>query len=197
MEITRKEAEDVLQQVDQVAKEVHGKLAYGRAGPILTIWGCIWIVCFTLGHFAPKSSGVAWLVGDAIGIVASIYIGMRGRTATVRRDSSKRLGWKMFWFWVFLFVYGDIWLAVLWPWRGEQLGVFLITLVMFAYVMIGLWSEMKFLLWLGLSITLVAGAAYAISLADPRYLRYLDLWLGCTCGTALLASGLYLTFRWR
>ena len=35
--------------------------------------------------------------------------------------------------------HAKIWLAVLWPWRVEQAGLFLVTLIMFAYVVMGLW----------------------------------------------------------
>ena len=67
----------------------------------------------------------------------------------------------------------------MWPWRGEQLGMFVVTLVMFAYVVMGLWLDMQFLLRLGLLGTLLAGVGYVFSRAIPGYL---DLWLGFTCG---------------
>jgi hypothetical protein len=104
------------------------------------------------------------------------------------------MGWRLFWFWLFLFVYADIWLAVLWPWQAQQLGMFFVTVVMFAYVVMGLWLEMPFLMWLGLAVTGLAGAGYLLSFIAHGYL---DLWLGAACGSALLAAGLYLTLRWR
>ena len=56
---------------------VRDKLNYDVAGPSLIVWGAIWIVCFAITHFAPTISGLAWLVGDTIGIAASIYIGFK------------------------------------------------------------------------------------------------------------------------
>jgi len=195
MEVTEKQAQEALQDVESVAKSVQRKLAYGIAGPILVLWGVVWIVCFALTHFAPQVAGWGWIVGNSLGIVGSLYIGTRGaRAGAVRSESSKRMGWKLFWFWFLLFIYGDIWLAVLRPWRGEQLGMFLVTLVMFAYVVMGLWLEMRFMLWLGLAVTVLAGAGYVFSFLVPGYL---NLWLGLTGGSALAASGLYLTLRWR
>ena len=100
----------------------------------------------------------------------------------------------MFWMWLLLFLYGEIWLVVLWPWRPEQLGVFGVTLVMFAYVIMGLWLELRFMLWLGLGVTAAACAGYVLSFLVPGYL---NLWLGLAGGSALLVSGLFLTLRWR
>jgi len=195
MEVTGKDAQEALQDVESVARSVQGKLAYGIAGPILVLWGVVWMVCFTITHFAPQVAGWGWLVGDGLGIVGSLYLGTRGaRAGAVRSESSKRMGWRLFWFWFFLFIYGDIWLTVLWPWRGEQLGMFLVTLVMFAYVVMGLWLEMRFMLWLGLAVTALACAGYVLSFLVPGYL---DLWLGLAGGSALAAGGLYLMLRWR
>ncbi len=195
MEVTEKQAQEALRDVESVAKGVQGTLAYGVAGPILVLWGGVWMVCFSLVHFAPQLAGWGWLIGNSVGIAGSLYLGrFRAKAKAVRSETSKRIGWRLFWFWFFLFIYADIWLAVLWPWRGEQLGMFLVTLIMFAYVVMGLWLELRFMLWLGLAVTALACVGYASSFALPGYL---DLWLAFTGGSALLASGLYLTLRWR
>ena len=195
MEITPKEAQELLRETDSVVKDMRAKLAYGVVGPILIAWGAVWIVCFAITHYLPTISGTAWLVGDAFGIAASVYLGYRSaRGGAVCSEASKRLGWRLFWFWLLLFLYGDIWLAVLRPSSWEHIGLFIVTLVMFAYVVMGLWLGMRFLLWLGLLGTLLACAGYVFSIAVPGYL---DLWLGLTCGTALFGSGVYLTLRWR
>ena len=74
MEVTGKEAQAALQDVESVARSVQGKLAYGRAGPILTLWGVVWMVCFALSHFTPQIAGWGWLIGDSGGIVGSLYL---------------------------------------------------------------------------------------------------------------------------
>lgn len=174
---------------------MQAKLAGSIAGPIMVVWGVVWVVCFSLTHFAPRVAGWGWIVGNSLGIVGSIYLARRSaRTQAVRSESAKRTVRRLFWFWFLLYIYADIWLAVFWPWRGEQLGMFLVTLVMFAYVVMGLWMESRFILWLGLAVTVLAVAGYVLSFLVPGYL---DLWLGLAGGSALLASGLYLTVRWR
>jgi hypothetical protein len=195
MDVDDKKARDALRDVEAAARSIRGRLAYGIAGPILALWGAVWIVCFALVHFAPRISGWGWIIGDALGIAGSIYIGHCHKNAAgVRSESSKRLGWRLFWSWLFLFVYAGIWLAIFWPWNGQQLGMFLVTVVMFAYVVMGLWLEMPFLMWLGLAVTTLAGAGYLLSFIGHGYL---DLWLGVTCGSALLVAGLYLMLRWK
>jgi hypothetical protein len=195
MEVTERQAEETLEDLESIAKGVHSKLAYGMAGPIIALWGAVWMVCFALTHFVPQIATWGWIVGDGLGIVGSVFLGRyRAKSRAVRSESGRRLGWKLFWFWFFLFLFADIWLAVLWPWRPEQFGMVVVTLVMFAYVVMGLWLEMRFLLWLGLAVTALAGAGYLLSFQYPGYL---DLWLGLSGGSALLASGLYLSIRWR
>jgi len=195
MEVTQKQAQEALQDVQTVTTDIRGKMTYGMAGPILILWGVVWIVCFAITQFAPRIAGWAWLVGNGLGIAGSLYLGrLRAKAQTVRSNSAKRIGWRLFWFWLLLFLYAAIWLAVLHPWRGEQLGMFLVTLVMFAYVVMGLWLEMRFMLVLGLAVTALAGAGYALSFLVPGYL---NLWLGLAGGSALLASGVYLARRWR
>lgn len=195
MEITAKEACQALQGAESIAKGVREKLLYGFVGPILILWGAVWMVCFAISHFAPHIAGWGWLIGAGLGDAGSIYIGRRRKKAgMVRSEASRRLGRKLLAFWLFLTLFGGIGLAMLWPWRGEQLGAFLVTQVMFGYVVMGLWMDKPFLVWLGLAVTALAGTGYALSFFVPGYL---DLWLGFTGGSALLASGFYLTLRWR
>jgi hypothetical protein len=194
MEVTRDEARDTLRDVESVAQLVRGKLATGMTGPILIVWGAIWATCFALTHFAPAAGSWAWLAGDALGIAGTIWLSRRAGVEAVRSAAAQRLWWKVFWFWFLLVLYANIWLAIFWPWRVEQVGLFLVTLIMFAYVVMGLWLGSRFLLALGLAVTALAGVGYVLSFLVPGYL---DLWLGSTGGLALLVSGLYLTLRRR
>ena len=195
MEITRDQAQELLQAADDAGRNMRTRRAYGPVGPILMLWGVVWIVCFSIARFAPAASGWVWLVGDALGLVGSIYLGWtRERAEGERSAASKRLGRRLAAFWFLLFIYGDIWIALLTAGRGANISCFVVTLVMFAYVVMGLWLERYFFLWLGLLVTALAGVGYGLALAE---LVDLDLWLGLTGGAALFASGAYLAWRWR
>ena len=81
-----------------------------------------------------------------------------------------------------------------WPWNGDQIGVFLVTLVMFAYLVMGLWLEVPFLTGLGLAVTALAAGGYFASMFF--FPGYLSLWMAVTGGGALLSSGIYLVRKW-
>ena len=64
-------------------------------------------------------------------------------------------------------------------------------LVMFGYVVLGLWLESAFLLMLGLAVTALTIAGY-LFLAETFNLG--ARWMG---GGALFISGLYMRLKWR
>ena len=196
MGVTSERASELLDQVDYVARTTRDRAIYDGVGPILILWGVIWTVCFCVTHFAPTAFAWTWLIADAVGIPATVYLGwIRPRGGPILSESAKRQGRKLLWFWFLALVYGSIWLVILWPWRTEQFGLFWVTFVMFAYVVMGLWFEMRFLLWLGVAVTLItAGGSILLFLFVPGYL---NLWLGLSGGLSLAGSGLHLMRRER
>ena len=195
MSVTRREAAEALGEVDQVQRTVRDRASYAIVGPILLVWGCVWLACFNITHFAPRWAGWGWIVGNMVGMAGTIVFGwLHPRARVVRGESFRRVSRRMFWSWLLLFVYADIWLAVLWPWRGEQLGVFGVSLIMFAYVLMGIWFEMRVMLWLGITVTVLACAGYAVNMLVPGYL---NLTLAATGGLGLLGAGAYLCRYWR
>ncbi len=194
MEITQQQASDALEDIKKADSEIRGELKYRSAGDIMILWGIIWLACFCISHFAQQFAGWSWAIGDGIGIAATALIAWRAaRHSPVKSQSARRAGWRVGLFWFALFIFADVWLAVLWPWRGVQLSVFVVTLVMFAYVTMGLWLEMWFMVWLGLIVTALAAGAYFLWLEMPIGL---NLWLGILTGGALLISGVYLRRKW-
>ena len=195
MQVTQQQATQALEDIDKVGRKVCDAATNRVAGPILIIWGIIWIACYSICHFAPSLANWAWLVGTAIGVPTTIWLGwIVPRRGPVLSDSDKLLGRRLGWFWFALFIYADIWLAVLWPWQGYQLSVFLITLIMFAYVVMGLWLQDRFWIYLGLLVTALAAVGYFGSMIIPGYL---GLYLAIACGGTLLTAGVYLIVRTR
>jgi len=195
MEVSQEQARDLLKDLDQVARDASAKVAHGIVGPFLIIWGAVWVVCFTMEYFSPRYAGWAWLVGNILGWVGTLYwtwVGI-GR-GPVQSVASRALTWRLFAFVLAVLVYAFLWLAILKPVPGVRIGVFFVTLWMFAFVVMGLWMEMRFMVVLGLAITLAAAAGYFGPFVP---LRYIDLWLAMTGGMGLLGSGIYLVYRWR
>lgn len=194
MEPMVNEAKEMLAEVEATGRRTRDAAAYRVAGPILALWGVVWAVCFSVTQFAPHAAGWAWLAGDGVGLAGTAWLGwVLPRHGPVLSESSKRLGRRLGGFWLALFVFAGGWLAVLWPWHGVELGVFGVTLVMFAYVVMGLWLEMRFMTVLGF---VVAGLAFAGYFVSPELPGWVNLWLAVVGGGSLLASGVYLKVRW-
>jgi hypothetical protein len=193
MQVTPQQASEALEDIDKAGRKVCYAASNRVGGHILLIWGTIWIACYSISHFAHHLANWAWLVGNAVGIPATIWLGwIATRRGPVLSESDKRLGKRIGWFWFAMFIYADVWLVVLHPWEVYQLSVFICTLVMFAYVVMGLWLQDRFWIYLGLLVTVQAFGGYLGSMLIPGYL---GLYLAIVCGGTLLAAGAYLTIK--
>lgn len=65
------------------------------------------------------------------------------------------------------------------------------TAVMFLYVVMGLWFEAWFLLWLGLGVTVLTVFGYQM-LGE-----HFNFWMAATGGGSLFACGLYIQRAWK
>jgi hypothetical protein len=87
-------------------------------------------------------------------------------------------------------------LLILFPWRGEQLGTFFVTLIMFAYVIVGMWMRQHYLIVLGVGVTIATLVGYVLDMCIRGGVidmpRILNLWLAVTGGGALLLTGILL-----
>jgi len=193
MDITDQQARETLGEVREVTQEVRAKLTYAGVGPILILWGVVYATCYAITHFAVEVAGWAWLIGNTCGIAGTIYLGwIRPARGPVLSASAKQFGWRLAGFWLAVFCYIPIWLTLLTPWRGEQMGAFITTAIMFAYVVLGLLLRMPFFVALGLLVTALTFGGYFVF-----YPEWMSLWLAFTGGGAFLISGVYLTWRWR
>ena len=193
MEVTPQEAKDLLGQTDTMAALMRNHSMYRRIGPILILWGIIWLICFPLTALAPTHSGWIWLIGDGIGFVGSALT-MRRSNAGIRCKSSEIMRSRVLWFWAALLAYGCFWMYLLAPAGSARAVVFIVTLVMFAYVAIGLLGRMSFMIWLGTGVTLLAMTGFGLFANQPQVL---NVWMGVSGGLTLLATGIFLMLRAR
>ncbi len=193
MEVTPQEASDLLGQKDAVTALMHNHSMYRKLGPILILWGIIWMVCFPLTALIPAHSGWIWLVGDGIGFAGSGLLGRRCNTS-IHSPSASVMRSRVLWFWLAFLAYGCLWMFLLAP-AGESRSVlFIVTMVMFAYVAIGILTRVAFMTWLGLAVTALSMAGFLLFSHQPRVL---NVWLGVSGGLALLVTGVFLTLRAR
>ena len=194
MDISEKEAQDSLEQIQTVVNHTRRTIASSYTSPLLILWGLIWIIAFMGTHFSIAGAYYIWTVLNSIGVVCTFMICLRQfYTANPTKiASAKKFCLRIFLFWGLLFAYIFIWLCVIKPYNGIQLNVFICTVIMFAYVVKGLWLECYHLVWLGLVVTCTTLIGFYLIPPD-----YYCLWMASTGGGAILGTGLYIRIFWK
>ena len=194
MDISEKEAQDSLEQIQAVANYTRKTIAASYDSSLLIMWGAIWIAAFLGTHYFGAWAGYIWMVLAGIGCIATFLVGWsQFRSANpVKIPATEKIGWRMFWFWSLLFVYIFIWLSILRPRHGIQMNAFMCTTIMFAYVVMGLWFKCYYMLWLGIAVTCTTLIGFYLI---P--IKYYCLWMAPTGGGALFGTGLYIRLFWK
>ena len=194
MDISEKEAHDSLEQIQTVVNHTRRTIAASYDSGVLIMWGLIWIAAFLGTHFFGHWAGYIWMILCGIGAVATFYVCWRQFRSgnPVKFPAAEKIGWRIFLFWSLLFVYMFIWLSILKPRGGIQLNAFILTTIMFAYVVIGLWFKCYYMFWLGIGVTCTTLVGFY--LIPPSYYC---LWMAPMGGGAILGTGLYIRLFWK
>ncbi|MHC4159447.1 MAG: hypothetical protein ACYSSO_10260 [Planctomycetota bacterium] len=194
MDISKEDAKESLEQIEAVHSHTRKTIAASYDSGVLMMWGIICIAAFLGTHFYRHWAWYIWMVLAGIGSTVTLVVCWNQfRTAKPTKiPASERIGWRFFWFWSLLFVYIFIWLFILRPTHGIQVNAFILTAIMFAYVVIGLWTKSYYMLWLGLAVTCTTLVGFY--LIPPSYYC---LWMAPTSGGAFLVTGIYLRFPWK
>ncbi len=201
MNVSQEDARDALKDVDTVAEATRTVAAYSGVDLILLVWGIVWflgsLASYALTH--PSICQLVWLgpVWDLLGIIGILLTILICRRSPIQNPAGRRIGI----FWGALYAYTYVGIAVLWPYlkleplmgvEGSKAITALATIIpMFAYVVMGLWLENKYLAWFGVTITALICLGYS---AFPA-LFY--LWLAFVCGGAFIGSGAYMRVQCR
>ena len=200
MEISKEHAQQSLSEVSEATDRTRKAMASVESGFILMLWGVICIAAYLTTYAVLRldvpdyTIALIWYVLCGLGSVLSLVVGRRQiKKAWPRKyPTEKKIGWRIFWFWALLFIFIFVWLSILKPQSGIEMNAFMVTAVMFAYVVIGLWTEERYMLWLGLAVTAVTLIGFF--LIPPAYYC---LWMAPTAGGLLLGTGLYIYLKWR
>ncbi|MHC4693553.1 MAG: hypothetical protein ACYS67_12495 [Planctomycetota bacterium] len=194
MDISEKEAQDSLEQIQAVSVLTRKTLAAGYDSIVLMMWGLIGILGFLGTHFFLRWAWPIWMTLCVTGCIATFVVSWRQFHSgnPVKVSAAEKIGWRIFLFWTLLFVYIFIWLSILRPDYGKQLNSFMITTIMFAYVVIGLWFKCYYMVWLGIGVTCATLVGFFLI---P--MAYYCLWMALTCGGAIFGTGLYIKLFWK
>ncbi len=187
MTVDKNEAQDYLEAIEKVQQQTRRALAQGGGPLYLMIWAAVWLVGFLGNQYAPPAvAGKMWAVMDALGVIASFYVGWRMSRQVRRPGYGARIGW----FWLAWLAYGFLIFGLAGVRDGALISVLFAIYAMFGYVVMGLWLWRP-LVWIGLGVTALAALSY---LFLPAYVNLIMAFLGS--GT-LFFSGLDMYRNWR
>ena len=192
MNVSKEDAQASLSAIQDVRIQTQKAIASSYANPSLIMWGILWITAFTVTHFYYVYAFYIFMVMAVVGgIGTAIIIRVFRSKAPIKEKSSQKHGRKVIALWIFLCMYIIVWLFLLAPFTGIQCNAFICTAAMFAYIVIGLWFESRFMIMLALAVTVA-------TLAGFFFLRdYYCLWMAFVGGGTLFGTGLYIRLRWR
>jgi hypothetical protein len=194
MNVTNEDAVQSLAQVEDIMAKTRQSLVSTYAGPFLILWGIIWIVSFLGTQFYLAWADWIWNISSGLGIIGTIFVGWRqhGRGPATRDSSDKRFLLRTILFWPLIITYVFVWLSIVKPGNGIELNAFMISIMMFAYVVIGLWFGSWLMVILGIVVTAFTLIGFHLVPAE-----YYCLWMAVTAGGGLFGTGLYMKLRWR
>ncbi len=194
MDISEKEAQDSLEEIQAVSIHTRKTIAASYDSAVLMMWGLIGILGFLGTHFFLRWAWPIWMCLGGIGMITTFVVSWRQFHSgnPVKVPAAEKIVWRIFLFWILLFVYMFIWLLILRPRHGIQLNAFMITTIMFAYVVMGLWFKCYYMLWLGIAVTCTTLVGFYLI---P--MGYYCLWMAATAGGAIFGTGLYIKLFWK
>jgi len=191
MNINDQQAKESLEMIQQTTEKTKKALA-SHASPWLILWGALWVAAYTTCHFYGEFAGYIFALMGIIGTLGSgILIWLDKTKGPVKTDSKNPTDKKILWIWFILSVYVVIWIFIMSPSSGLQTNVFIITAVMFAYIIMGVFYEVPLLTIIGIFVTGLSVLAYYL------FPAYYCLTIAIFGGGTLLGTGIYIRLKWR
>ncbi|QIG81645.1 hypothetical protein [Stakelama tenebrarum] len=176
----RSEAANALHEVDRARRRSGALRGYAHAGSTVIVWGVIWLLCNLATYFI-KDGNLSWMIGIPVGVLWSVARPYFARSERPE-PADLRIPFSIFAALGFLGLVMTVTDAAA---SYAQQNVLISLLVAVAYVLLGIWTGLRFAL-LGLALTLV------ICLGWFAFPATLLLWLGLGGGGALILGGIWL-----
>ena len=182
MTIDPNDARASLSDIAAVERLTHQTLTYDHSSFQFMLWGALVACGYVWTFLQPQRAIIGWIAVTVAGVSGSFVL-RRLRRNLSSRDSKlgERLGYGQ----LAVIGFGLVLVSLLSPLGDRQAEAFWPTLVMFCYVLAGIWLG-RFFIFTGLAVTalIVIGFVWI----GPRY----PLWLAISVGGGLIASGLWL-----
>lgn len=183
MTISKTDAEAALQDIARTTGRSHTHRGYRIAGPILILWGVIWLAGYgAMGVLPPAQWGWLWLVLDGIGIPATIVLAALGRRGSGARGLD---AWRPFLWGAAIATLVGATYAVM---RPTDLNAFLAypgIVTGFAYVVFGLMHMPR--------KTAIGAAMFVATLVGFFFFPgILTWWMAAVGGIGLILGGLWM-----
>jgi len=189
MNISPDEAEEALNAIQAMMQKTRRSISSSGAYNFMLLWGVIWLLGFLNSQFLPnQTAGYVWMVLDIIGGILSAVIGIRmhrGVRTSFPTSSGKRIAI----FWLMLFIFVVIAVAIVWPLDGKQLSMLIILFVTVGWMAMGLLLSFASVWW-GLGLLILSLIGYFILPA------IFYLWMAVLGGGGMIALGIYVRNRW-
>lgn len=182
MSLSSEEAVASLTQVEEAGRRSSQLYFYHCSSPHLIMWGIIWVIGYGGTGFFPHQSLKLWLALMVAGIVGGTLI----RRKYGAKTSDAPYAWRFAALWVIILFFVFATYAILRPTHGNQFCAFPALVTGCAYMAIGLWQGLRYL---------IAGAAVvALTLAGYFYIEQFflnSLWFAVVGGGAMILTGLW------
>lgn len=178
MQIDAKSAAASLADIDATLARVKRSAQYRGTSLIIMAWGSVIALANLTVQFSPGHAGAIWIIANAAGFAAMLFLGFRQQRAGQRFD------WRFSAAILLFFGFGLL-VCRLGQFGPRELDVFWPILFMFGYCLAGLWFGRAFIL-LGMTIALLAYGGYLF------IETWFQLYLAVVDGGGLILAGAWM-----
>lgn len=185
MGISKTEAASALADIESTAGRGRLLKGYQIGGPILMVWGAVWALGYTaMGVLEPERWGLAWLVLDAVGVVATVLLSRRAR-GTPQGAAKAARGWKMMASVVAILAFIAATFTVFRPTSLDPAIAFPGLVAGLVYAGVGIAFAPRYL-WIGASVFVATLIGWFF------FQPWLVFWMAAVGGGGLFVGGLWL-----
>ena len=181
MGISKTEAASALTDIERTAGRSRELKGYQIAGPILMVWGVVWVLGYAaMGLLPAERWGMVWMPLDTVGVAATILLSRRPRTA-----GKAGAGWRISVGVLAIMAFFVATYAVFRPTSVEPAIVYPGLVTGLVYTGVGV-AYMPRFLWIGVGVFVASLVGYFL------FQPWLAFWMAVVGGGGLLLGGLWL-----